>query len=193
MADEKPRKKYKPPTRALVLERERIAWAMRVECKTHREIGEALDVTEEGARLICIRAEQKAAELFDSQVHLIRARQHAQQMRIIRQATIAGDKSCEARSRVIQKEDDEGKTITTTDVIQGGLDVNYSKLILQVHEAERALCGLNIMPSENPYTKSISDLTGELDAPYKPKSQPNEAKTETVKTPDATDSRSSES
>jgi hypothetical protein len=174
------RKKHPPPpTRALVLERERIAWEMRVECKTYREIGDALGVTTEGARQICNRAEAKAAALFDEQVGRIRARQHAQQMRIIRQATIAGDKSCEARTRVIQKENDDGEKVTTTDVVAGMLDVNYPRLILQVHEAERALCGLNIMPSENPYTKTISDLTGELDAPYKPKGQPNEGQAKT--------------
>jgi hypothetical protein len=72
----------------------------------------------------------------------------------------AHKKSMQVRSRVVQKQDADGTTVTTTEATEGIGDSTHFRVVLACHEAQREVAGLNIAAAANP-RETVSDMTAQ--------------------------------
>jgi hypothetical protein len=133
------------PNKALQLEREKTAWALRCKCKTTQSIANVLGITRQGVEAILDRVEKREAAKLSRSFHRVKAR-HYHQLEHVKEETIdAWHQSKEAGHRVKQTGDGgdgEGATVTEAFNREGNVQYLHTAMKAMSHQAE--ILGLNV-------------------------------------------------
>jgi hypothetical protein len=143
--------------------REEIAWLMRRQGASVRQVARKLGLSTSGAHKLIKRVERKEAARIAKDRENIRGRQNMWLECMIQKEFAAHRKSAKVRSRVTQRTMPDGSQITVSEATDGIGDSAHHRTVLACMEAQSELSGLNIQAAANP-AETLSELSARLDA-----------------------------
>jgi hypothetical protein len=156
---------YKPPTDALVRQREIECWKLRCSGWTLQRIGEYLNISREAVRKILKRIDARELKNLARHYEHLKIVQYNRLEHVIEECSLAWERSKTPKKKVGQKttDDGDGATVTASEATERDGDTAYLYAKMVAMDKQRSLFGLDVQAEPHPGGfASITELMADL-------------------------------